>query len=661
MMRIHSQYRTFTIGLAVLICATAQAGQKFGKDKMDVPQWALDAAKTETPAYAKEHASVILFDEYLETVDAQGRAVEREREAIRILKPQGRGDGCRVAYDVDQKINYFRAWTITANDTHFQAREGDFMEVGDTGDSVMLSTYREVVVHPPAEDIGATILCESEELMPPYFQETVWRFQGNIPAVYQAIEVDLPPGRSHAESWHRHDPIKPVEVSPNHWRWEIKDVHPLDLRDVKEHPAWLALAARGSIHWGNAAVESNEKKWLALGQKWTDLESNRPDPSPEITAQTQTLVGNIPDFFSKLQLITEYIQKNIRYFIVERGIGGWQANPAATIFRNRYGDCKDKTTLLISMLQTANIHARYLLVDSRRGVVDPDSPSFFGNHMITAIEIPAGVEDARLQAVVKAKDGKRYLIFDPTNETTAVGNLPSYLQGGYGLLAAGDSSQVMALPILKPEANVSDAKGSFTLAADGSLSGAVDSFHTGPDGGEFRAMIKYTDEKERREYWEGELGRTLPGVTLETFNFIQPSALDKPLEFHYKVTVKQFAHQAGTLLLVRPRVLGSMARPFDEKPRSLPIELGATGRWRDSFDIALPAGYVVDETPDPVALDLDFASYHSSVKAEPGHLHYEREFVLRQVELPATRAADFRKLQGMIVFDEKGAVVLKKQ
>ena len=46
-----------------------------------------------------------------------------------------------------------------------------------------------------------------------------------------------------------------------------------------------------------------------------------------------------------------------------RGIGGWQANHAADIFRNRYGDCKDKTTLLIAMLHVAGIDAYYVPVD----------------------------------------------------------------------------------------------------------------------------------------------------------------------------------------------------------------------------------------------------------------------------------------------------------
>jgi hypothetical protein len=58
---------------------------------------------------------------------------------------------------------------------------------------------------------------------------------------------------------------------------------------------------------------------------------------------------------------------------------------------------------------------------------------------------------------------------------------------------------------------------------------------------------------------------------------------------------------------------------------------------------------------------MDFADYHSSVSAKGNVLHYERELVVRQVELPASRVDDFRKLEGVIGADEQGAAVLKKQ
>lgn len=632
----------------------------FGRGQ-PVPQWGLDAARTKTPAYDKDAAAVILYDEYVETIDGSGRAVERERKAIRILKPQGRQHTCDVSYDEGEKINYFRVWTIGADEKQYQAQEGDFTEEGDTGVPVMLSTRKTRVVHPPAVDVGAMVFCESEEQMEPYIHEKIWGIQGDIPVVFQALEIDLPAGHTLTHSWHNYEPAKPVEVSPSQWRWELHDIQALTLRDVPSRPEWAAVASRMSVQWGDAAVEGTDAQWRAIGQWVTTLEAGRPDPSPEITAQVQTLIAGAPDFYAKLSRITDSIQKNIRYFVVMRGIGGLQANRAADIFRNRYGDCKDKTTLLISMLQVAGIHAYYMPVDDRRGIVDPADPSLYGNHMITAIEIPADVNDPRLMAAVKAKSGKRYLIFDPTNEHTPVGNLPSYLQGGYGTLAAGDASQIMQLPILDPDANGTERKGLFTLAPDGTLTGMVDTSHSGPEGADLRMFLKYTDEKERRNYWETSVAHDVPGVVLNSFDFVQPTALDKPLEFHYKFTAGQYAHQAGALLLVRPRVVGSDTLPFNDKPRMVPIDLSATGHWHDSYDITLPAGYVVDETPDPVDVDADFASYHSKITAKGNQLHYERDYIVRTVEIGADKADAFRRFEGAILADEKGTAVLKKQ
>lgn len=96
------------------------------------------------------------------------------------------------------------------------------------------------------------------------------------------------------------------------------------------------------------------------------------------------------------------------------------------------------------------------------------------------------------------------------------------------------------------------------------------------------------------------------------------------MELHYKLTAAQYAHPAGTLRLVRPRVIGSLGAPYDNKPQTVPIVLNANGRWRDSFDITLPDGHTVGETPEAVNLDLDFASYRSTIATKGNQLHYER-------------------------------------
>ena len=650
--------------LLLFACAAPPA---VGKGKPDpAPQWAVDAAKTPTPASAKDAKAIVLFDEYLITIDEHNHAVERERVAVRILKPQGRGHShCSIGYDVDEKLNYFRSWTILPDGRQFQAMDTDFVDHGAYAAPELQFTERIRTVNPPASDPGAVVVCETEQDLRPYMNEEDWQIQSSIPILFEALELVLPPGGHFAESWARFKPVKPIEVGSNHLRWELKDIPALDLENIYAAPAWGALAARMSVKWGDVAVNGADNQWRAIGLWQQQLEQHRSDPTPEIAAQAQQLIAGAPDLYTRLSRITDYIQKNIRYFVVERGIGGWQAHYAGDIYRNRFGDCKDKATLLISMLQAVGIRAYYLHVDTRRGIVDPLAPSLLGNHMIAAIELPDDNHDPRLQARVRIPSGKTLLIFDPTDEETPVGLLRAALQGGYGNISDGAASQVLQLPVLQPESAGLDRQGAFTLNADGALAGDVAEVFTGDDATSERWFLKDNDSRQIHEKLEQGLGSDLPGLAFKGFEFTHAADLDQPLGLDLHLSSTSYAHSAGPLLLLRPRVLGSHARLVSDvmegKPRAYSIELGHPGRWHDSFDIALPPGFVVDETPDPVSVDVSFASYRSTVTSTQNRLHYEREYIVRQVEIPPDKVAAFRDLESAILSDEKGTAVLKRK
>jgi hypothetical protein len=664
-----ADWKMAILGTALCCAFTAQPSVAWAKEKsMPAPDWAVEAAKTPTPvvATATNAAAVILLDEYLITVDEQNHAVERERYAVRILKPQGRDYAhCSAYYDVDAKLKNFHSWTIGADGKQFQARDEDYSDRGLAEGAELQFTERVRIVNPPGADPGAVVTCETETQLRPYMTEEVWDIQYAIPVVNEALELSLPPGGHFSDTWRGHEAMKPEEVAGNHLRWEIHDMPALDLENVRSAPARGALAARMSVNWGQTAVRGTDAEWRAIGQWMGGLEEHRPDPTPEITAKAQELTAGAPDLYTKLERITDYIQKNIRYFVVETGIGGWQAHWASDIYRNKYGDCKDKTTLLISMLQAVGIKAYYFHVDTRRGYIDPKAPSLYGNHMITAIEVPAGDKDPRLMALTKTPQGKTLLIFDPTDEWTPVGLIRAELQGAYGNIADGENSQALEMPVLPATSGGLVRQGKFTLAQDGSLSGEIDELRTGDDAQRERISIKYSDTKELHEELERRLSADLPGLAFKDYKFASVTELEKPLDLTVTLSAANYAHSAGPLLLLRPRVLGSHAHSVPDvmegRPRRYPIVLGHPGTWKDSFDIALPAGYAVDDTPQPVSVDVDFASYKSTVTAKGNMLHYESEYVVRDVEIPPAKAAEFRKLEQAIVASEKGSAVLKKQ
>ncbi len=112
--------------------------------------------------------------------------------------------------------------------------------------------------------------------------------------------------------------------------------------------------------------------------------------------------------------------------------------------------------------------------------------------------------------------------------------------------------------------------------------------------------------------------------------------------------------------MVRPRVLGSYELNVDHKPRHVEINLEETMQGTDAYDIELPEGYVVDELPDPVKVDVGFASYVSSTELHGRVLHYSRTYTVRQVTVPAARYAEVQQLAGAIAADEDSQAILKK-
>jgi hypothetical protein len=128
----------------------------------------------------------------------------------------------------------------------------------------------------------------------------------------------------------------------------------------------------------------------------------------------------------------------------------------------------------------------------------------------------------------------------------------------------------------------------------------------------------------------------------------------------YKFAAQQYGQARGPLMLVRPRVLGDESSFVEHKPRHYPVELRRTARRTDTFEIEIPKEYQVDDIPNPVKVDMGFASYESKTELEGSKLRYSREYVVRDLSVPAEKFKDWVALQGTIGADEAAAVVLKR-
>lgn len=198
----------------------------------------------------------------------------------------------------------------------------------------------------------------------------------------------------------------------------------LEVRPIEDtSPYWL---------WPNAIIVTSKTSWLELSSYlYSYYETQKGlfesiDPS---TVEGISLGGNKAE---NIVSIIRFVQNEIRYKGENQGVFSHTPKSPSHTLKKRYGDCKDKSNLLVGLLKYINVEAYLTLVNSNYGLkighLNP-SPYHF-NHMIVCIRV----------------DGQEYY-FDPTIKKEA-GNLMSSvnLDYGYGLILTKKGSELKKIP-----------------------------------------------------------------------------------------------------------------------------------------------------------------------------------------------------------------------
>jgi hypothetical protein len=653
--------RVSRIGAVLLVSCFAPAVPALAASRANLPDWLRQAAATPLATYPPETKAVEVLNQEDFNVLGPGEFTEHVRKAIRILRQEGRDFGkVSVAFRKGENISYLHAWSIDPSGHEFEVKDKEFIEKGEF-DFELYSDFISRVAEVPGSQAGSVIGFEYEIRRHQWINELGWMFQHRIPAAKAMLTIQLPAGWEYRDAWAFSSPVEATRIANNQWQWQLKDVPAIEEEREPMMPPFFSLAGRMSVaYFAPGQNNATAASWQQVGKWYSGLTQDRPVATPEISAKVHQLVPQATDFQTKVQTLTSFLQSEIRYVAISIGVGGFQPHPAGDVFRLRYGDCKDKVTLLKSMLQESGINSHYVLIDTDRGFIRPSVPSAWADHAIIAIELPPGLPVAQYRSVVSTKSGARYLIFDPTDQYTPIGSLRPELQDSYALLVRDSGSELIRTPLLPPDSNMMSRMGNLALSADGNLSGEISEDNSGYFASAKREFIHSTNLHERTNAIEHWMGGSLQGFLLDNVDIRESDLPGKNLLVKYKLTVPQYAQARGPLMLVRPRVLDSKGSFIEHKPRHYPVELRRTGRETDTFEIELPREYQVDELPDSVDIDVGFASYRSRIEVQGSKLRYWREYVVRELSVPPEKFPDWAKLQGVIGADESAAVILKR-
>lgn len=385
------------------------------------------------------------------------------------------------------------------------------------------------------------------------------------------------------------------------------------------------------------------RSWEEVGAWYRDLERERVQPDDTVRAKARELTAGKTTDLDKIKALYDFVSLNFRYVSLSFGVGRYQPHSAAEILADRYGDCKDKHTLLASLLDAIGVHAEAALINSSRRL-DPDlpSPAQF-DHVITRVPL-----------------GKDEIWLDTTPEVAPFRVLVYQLRGKQSLVVPLSGTPHLAtVPEAIPGGNWHNMDVDATISELGKLTAHVHEILRGDDELYYRSAFRNTPQP----YWKDML-QNLTGYRGE-FSDIKAGDLntsDQPFEVSYTVSVPNaisISSKHQQMIVPVPYMLAVPDQP-DEDDMSYDQQLpGAPAKMTFHVKVAVPEAYAMS-SPVPITVKRDYGSYTSTYVREKNVLTIDRELVTTQRQLPGSRAKDYYAFARAVRSDQEQQVALDR-
>ena len=455
----------------------------------------------------------------------------------------------------------------------------------------------------------------------------------------EQLEVSVPHGRAIKLKSTEVQPVIKDEGDSRVYLWKTSN---LDRKDDKakqrEALQRMVLLQRGRLPQAHVLLSSFQS-WDELGHWFQTLQQERVKPTSEVRAKAAELTKTAPDDRAKLQAIYNYVSTQSRYIGVAFGIGRYQPHSAADVLDNQYGDCKDKHTLLASLLDAAGVKAYPALISTEHDV-DPDvpTPAQF-NHVITAVQ-----------------SGGSLLWLDTTTEIGPFQYLVSPLRDKQALVVWDDKPATLVrtpteLPFPSTQIFRMDAK----LADDGTLTGNADFTVRGDIEFLLRSAFRsvpfpqWKDLAQKISYNMG-FGGEVSEVTASS-----PDKTEELFHYSYKYTRKDFGDWSSRRILSPAPAIALPLLEDDDSAPAIPVWLGARAEMDFHSEVQLPQAYMPD-LPAEIHNKRGFAEFDATYEFKNGVLIGNRHLRTLVDEVPAADYSSYKSFRKAI-FDDYGSFI----
>ena len=608
--------------------ASGAAVPKINTDSgFDVPAAAIAKAAPSASAFPNAGA-ITLRDETTDVLHADGSHAEHVHQTIKIFNQRGRDSAdVTIPYnEATQTVTGLHARTLKPDGSILPVKPEEVHVSSPYAGDAMYDDAKYVRFSLPGVEDGAIVdyaytVTTRKATLPGQYADR-WTFQGDSdPVRMSRFTLVAPASLALQTQMHNTPALTPVvrtsaDGKTKTYVWQMQN-----LADLTSEP--MMPPGDTYLPWMEVTTLPS---WQSVAGWYQKLAAPRMAATPEIAALVKQLTAGKTTDTDKARALFYWVESRTRYVALELGLSAYQPHAAGEVCRNRYGDCKDMATLLLTMLHQAGIQSAWpVLLDA--GNKEPQH-----DHLAS----PGAFDHAIVRADI---DGKPYW-FDCTAELSAFGEIPQGDRGVDAFVIRNGVGAFETIPLGPPAVNGEVDDIQVNLQPDGSADCTTKVAMVGDNALSLRSGLRSVKPDQIPQVFQGIVRKMSANATLTKDSFSPPEDRDAPVQMEVSFHAPLFALVAGSLLILTNN--GADTSVFAPDTRRYPLYQSANTQSVSDTRIVVPKGYHVLVQPADIhqktALGQMDITYTLSGNVLTAHKVYQQQ--------PTTVApADYQKLK----------------
>ncbi len=465
-----------------------------------------------------------------------------------------------------------------------------------------------------------------------------FRFQERDPVLEASFTLDAPADFDYKWKTFNID-IKPTEVEKGNRivrTWTAKQVAPFFYEEDMVAPddvlAQLKIANSKIAAFKEYKSCLEIDSWEDMGTCWSNMLVTKQEVTPAIKDVVAKIAAENKTETDKVKAVWKYMNDNVRYVGLEKGLAGFIPLSAGVVCSKKYGDCKAVAGLISVLCRELGLKADPILIGTRPalGQVPLDLPGpFHFNHSIARVEA----------------DGK-VLWLDATVRDVAFDVTP-YADQGVDVIVARPGAPFMdRIPVQAPDKSRADG----TVVFEPGQDNAVSMEYTGTVSGNFAMMMRgatqeYTEEQFKKRLIENSLSVEYPQANLASLDVTGKDDNNAPIGLTMKAEIPKALQPVGkgVSFEVKAPIRLSVFERFTLPKRRYAVDLGWLGSAKLRYEVKIPEGMEPSGMPRNVMFEDDYVKVERLAQIENDKVVAMYDFAYKQLIIPADKYPEARK------------------